>query len=143
MLTPKLSAVRREVLSEHSQNAEILSGWKDVANYLGKGVRTVQRYERELTLPIRRPQGKTFGAVMATKAELNAWLTTRPIRKAFQLRSATPGNATALDELRRHLKELRRLRRESAVLREEHHRAVALIRETALLFARDKTRREN
>ena len=24
----------------------IISGWKDIANYLGKGVRTVQRYER-------------------------------------------------------------------------------------------------
>ena len=30
---------------------EIFSGWKDIANYLGKGVRTIQRYERELGLP--------------------------------------------------------------------------------------------
>jgi hypothetical protein len=31
---------------------EILSGWKDIANHLGMGVRTVQRYERELGLPV-------------------------------------------------------------------------------------------
>jgi hypothetical protein len=36
---------------------EILSGWKDIANYLGKGVRTVQRYGREMGLPIHRPAG--------------------------------------------------------------------------------------
>ena len=33
---------------------EILTGWNEIANYLGMGVRTVQRYERELGLPIRR-----------------------------------------------------------------------------------------
>jgi len=36
---------------------EILSGWKEIACHLGRGVRTVQRYERELGLPIRRPLG--------------------------------------------------------------------------------------
>lgn len=40
---------------------EILSGWKEIANYLRKGVRTVQRYERELGLPIRRPFQETCG----------------------------------------------------------------------------------
>jgi hypothetical protein len=53
---------------------EIFSGWKEIANYFGKGVRTVQRYERELRLPVRRPAGKSHAAVIATKAELDAWV---------------------------------------------------------------------
>jgi hypothetical protein len=53
---------------------EILSGWKDIANYLGRGVRTVQRYELELGLPVHRPSGKSQGSVMATRAELDTWI---------------------------------------------------------------------
>jgi len=55
---------------------EILSGWKEIANYLGKGVRTVQRYEREMGLPIYRPAGKSSAAVVATRTELEEWATT-------------------------------------------------------------------
>ena len=58
---------------------EILSGWKEIANYLGKGVRTVQRYERELGLPVHRPAGKPAGSVIAAKAELDAWVKAGPV----------------------------------------------------------------
>src|SRR5215831_8512121 len=54
---------------------QILNGWKEVANFLGKGVRTVQRYERDLGLPIHRPAGKSRGLVIATRRELSAWVT--------------------------------------------------------------------
>ena len=57
---------------------QFLSGWKEIANYLGKGVRTVQRYERELHLPIRRPAGKSAAAVMATTAEIDDWVIGSP-----------------------------------------------------------------
>jgi len=57
---------------------EILSGWKEIANYLRKGVRTVQRYEREQGLPIHRPNGKSTGSVIATKAELDGWVKGAP-----------------------------------------------------------------
>ena len=56
----------------------IFSGWKEIANYFGKGVRTVQRYERELGLPIHRPNGKSAGSVIATKKELDDWLHASP-----------------------------------------------------------------
>jgi hypothetical protein len=39
--------------SAHYQTM-ILKGWKDIAKYLGCGVRTVQRWEK-LGLPVRRP----------------------------------------------------------------------------------------
>lgn len=57
---------------------EILSGWKDIAHYLGKGVRTVQRYERDMQLPARRPSGTRRGSVLATRADLDNWVATCP-----------------------------------------------------------------
>lgn len=65
----------------------ILSGWKDIANYLEKGVRTVQRYERDLGLPVRRPAGRARGSVLATRAELYAWATTD---RTTKLRTTLP-----------------------------------------------------
>jgi len=56
-------------------NTEMLNSWKEVAIYLGRGVRTVQRWEIDLGLPVRRPRGKPRSAVIAFKAELDSWLT--------------------------------------------------------------------
>ncbi len=56
----------------------VLSCWKDIAKYLGKGVRTVQRWEREFELPVRRPKGANRkSAVTAHPRDLDAWLTSR------------------------------------------------------------------
>jgi len=55
----------------NTQRLEIINGWKEIANYLGKGVRTVQRYERVLGLPVRRAARKSITSVIATKVELD------------------------------------------------------------------------
>ena len=56
----------------------VLSCWKDIARYLGKGVRTVQRWEREFELPVRRPKGANCkSAVVADPRDLDAWLASR------------------------------------------------------------------
>jgi len=96
---------------------EILNGWKAIASHLGKGVRTAQRYERELGLPIRRPAGKSQGSVLATKAELDGWITASPIRGAFRLTQGSLDFATPLSELKWQVRELHRLREESEELR--------------------------
>jgi hypothetical protein len=54
---------------------QYLSGWKDITRYLGRGVRTVQRYEGEMGLPIHRPAGRSRGTVIAAKTELDTWAT--------------------------------------------------------------------
>ena len=105
-----------------------VSGWKEIARYLGMGVRTVQRYEHKLRLPVRRPAGKLTGSVFAAKAELDAWITASPVRAAFQLPSPAVDNAALLNEFRRHIRELRRLREVSAGLREELHGSMELLR---------------
>jgi hypothetical protein len=66
---------------------EIFSGWKEIANYLRKGVRTVQRYERDLHLPIHRPSGESNGSVIAIKAELDSWVAAAPVRRDSILKS--------------------------------------------------------
>lgn len=68
-------------------DTKILSGWKSIAKHLQKGVRTVQRYERELQLPIRRYNGKT--SVMATTVDLDAWVSGAPT-KIPSIRNVTP-----------------------------------------------------
>jgi hypothetical protein len=48
-----------------------LDSWKEIAGYLKRGVRTVQRWERVRGLPVHR-LGRQ-GSVFAYKAELDAW----------------------------------------------------------------------
>jgi hypothetical protein len=55
-------------------DADVLNSWKEIAAYIGRGVRTVQRWEQDLGFPVRRPRGKHRSAVIAIKQEINAWL---------------------------------------------------------------------
>jgi Tol biopolymer transport system component len=52
---------------------ERLESWKEIAAYLKKGVRTVQRWERVEGLPVRRLGQDRTGFVFAYKSELDAW----------------------------------------------------------------------
>jgi len=58
----------------------ILNSWKEIAAYLGRGVRTVQRWENDLGMPVHRPKGKDRSAVLAIADELDAWLRQTPVR---------------------------------------------------------------
>lgn len=60
-----------------SQNTTVLTSWKDIARYMGKGVRTVQRWEMDFGLPVRRPQGSNKKAVLARPHDLDAWVALR------------------------------------------------------------------
>ncbi len=50
-----------------------LNGWKEIAAHLGKGVRTVQRWEKEFGLPVRRLGRSGSEIVFAFAEELDAW----------------------------------------------------------------------
>ena len=65
-------------------NSEVLNSWKEIAAYMGRGVRTVQRWEQELGLPVRRPRGKDRSAVIALKADLDQWLQRVPVHTIAQ-----------------------------------------------------------
>jgi Tol biopolymer transport system component len=66
-----------------------LDSWKEIAAYLGRGIRTVQRWEREEGLPVHRLAHEKRGSIYARREELAAWwesrrvtLLTRPSRDA-------------------------------------------------------------
>jgi hypothetical protein len=51
-----------------------LNSWKEIACYLGRGVRTVQRWENELQLPVHRIGSSERSPVFAFKTELDNWV---------------------------------------------------------------------
>jgi hypothetical protein len=55
----------------------ILTSWKEISEYLGKSVRTVQRWEREAGLPVRHAAAPAPQGVFAFSRELDAWARTR------------------------------------------------------------------
>jgi len=52
---------------------EILDSWKEISRYLRRDIRTCQRYERELELPVHRLEGSPRARVFAYRNELDAW----------------------------------------------------------------------
>lgn len=56
----------------------VLNGWKEIARYLDRGVRTVQRW-KYYGLPIHCPAGKSRSAIIALTEELDAWVSNTPV----------------------------------------------------------------
>jgi predicted DNA-binding transcriptional regulator AlpA len=116
---------------KNAEGTRFLSGWKEIASYLGKGVRTIQRYERELGFPVRRPAGKSHAAVIATRAEVDAWVAASPIREEFRLSARKPGSETiSLDDLRKKVVTMGLLRDEMIALRAELRTSVKNLAES-------------
>ncbi|MCU0248761.1 MAG: hypothetical protein MUE61_00995 [Vicinamibacterales bacterium] len=61
-----------------------LDGWKEIAAHLGRGVRTAQRWERELGLPVRRLGTGGAEVVYALTEDLDAWLLRQSRRPSAQ-----------------------------------------------------------
>lgn len=70
----------------------ILNGWKEIANHLGRGVRTIQRWE-SLGLPVRRPNRKDRSAVCAFSEEIDEWLRSAPSSGKAQVAQAPPAES--------------------------------------------------
>jgi hypothetical protein len=103
-----------------------LTSWKEIAQYMRCGVRTVQRYERESGLPIRRPTGKSRGSVMATRAEIDAWIVAAPIRETFKL-SRVMDSQTQTRQLESGVVAMRKLKEQMLALRIETRTAMNLL----------------
>ena len=59
-----------------------LNGWKEIATYLGRGVRTVQRWEKDVGLPVRRIGTGGGEVVYAQVEEIERWLDSAAARRA-------------------------------------------------------------
>jgi hypothetical protein len=73
-------------------SSDRLDSWKQIAVYLDRAVRTVQRWEKCEALPVRRHMHVKGGSVYAFKKEIDVWLADRGSR-AIHGRSQKPGNA--------------------------------------------------
>jgi hypothetical protein len=109
----------------------ILNSWKEIAAYLGRGVRTAQRWERELHLPVRRIGKGKRSPVYSTAAELNFWMSTvdsaRSPRLQPQRGSSLPRTGNPIEESRRLLSSVHSLAlaiAENSV--RQHHQAEIL-----------------
>jgi hypothetical protein len=93
--------------SDHSPQplSERLDSWKEIAAYLQRGARTVQRWEKTERLPVHRHMHDKLGSVYAYKAEIDAWSEQRrqrlqgdmpapPTRADPALPHVSPGNRT-------------------------------------------------
>ncbi len=78
----------------------ILGSWKEIAAYLGKGVRTVQRWERDLSLPVRRPIAHDKRIVIAVPLELDAWVRRQMPHEVMPSRGQAP---TRCQEIQRQV----------------------------------------
>jgi hypothetical protein len=57
-----------------SSNAQsVLNSWKEIANYTGRGIRTLQRWEHELAFPVHRISHNERGSVFAYRVEIDTW----------------------------------------------------------------------
>lgn len=56
-----------------NQPGERLESWKEIAAYLKRGVRTVQRWEQTEALPVYRHRHGKRGTVYAFRHEIDAW----------------------------------------------------------------------
>src|ERR1700760_3375886 len=57
--------------------ADRLDSWKEIAVFLKRDVRTVQRWEKKEGLPVYRHLHDKLGSIYAYRNELNEWFTTR------------------------------------------------------------------
>ena len=76
-----------------------LNGWKEIASFLGRGVRTVQRWEKTLGLPVHRIAYERGDIVFAFKAEIEAWQREASGRRAMA--EEKPGGPPATHPWRR------------------------------------------
>jgi len=90
-----------------------LTSWKDIAQYVGKGIRTVQRWERELGFPVRRTKPGEKGVVLAIPREIDSWVKSQQFSDTgrsdrTELLRSLAALQTEIGELRSENRELRR-----------------------------------
>jgi hypothetical protein len=96
-----------------------LNGWKEIGSYLGRVVRTAQRWET-LGMPVHRPATKKRTAVIAFPHELDSWL----VRNRPRLDLSEPTDtAASITDLAALTERLDRLQREATMLAREIERA--------------------
>ncbi len=77
-------------------NGDLLDGWKSISTFIGKSVKTIQRWERESDFPVHRVPGRQ--SVFAMRSEVNAWLKRQPKPEKYS-EDERPGKTGRFDAL--------------------------------------------
>jgi hypothetical protein len=96
---------------------KLLNSWKEIAAYLDRGVRTVQRWEHEFRLPVHRIGKGKRSPVYAVVTELNFWIATTGVLRPTQpklLLVKPPAERAAAQDPRRLLTNIQTLARNLA-----------------------------
>jgi TolB-like protein len=94
----KTSPVPATLPADSSESGHFDS-WKEIAAYLKRNVRTLQRWEKQESLPVHRHRHDRLGSVHAYKSELDAWRLCRqlpPQPHAVAGRQIEPGKIRLL-----------------------------------------------
>jgi hypothetical protein len=109
----------------------MLNSWKEIAAYMGRGVRTVQRWEMQLGLPIHRIGKGKRSPVYTTVGELKFWISTvgiaRPLRAELRLQPLGHGG-NPLEASRRLLSSVQTLAQSIAENSVRQHRQAEILR---------------
>ena len=80
----RLFGPQRDAVTYASQQArtlpERLDSWKEIASYLGREVRTAQRWEKQECLPVHRHFHQKTSSVYGFKTEIDEWRDNRSRR---------------------------------------------------------------
>ena len=127
-----------------TERPRLLNSWKEIAAYLDRGVRTVQRWEATMGLPVHRPKGRLHSSVFALAHEIDRWLLKTPSARL----DGDP--LTCAARLRDQFEASRLLRKQArelaAQLRDgvkEHHDAYARLRQTLAMATAARKPRAN
>lgn len=89
--------------------------WKEIAQYMGRGVRTVQRWEA-FGLPVHRPAGRERSAVFAIEHELDAWMQQTQTQLCRPPRSNGDADGALINRIQELENEVRGLREQIAAI---------------------------
>jgi hypothetical protein len=118
--------------------ANVLSSWKEIATYLSKGVRTVQRWEHQFGLPVSRPKKARKGVVLSSTDKLDRWLAANWAQQPGR-REASP-NTESPNVVAASIRDFRRLRQANRELVHDLTRAMERLRGESQALARAVSR---
>lgn len=102
---------------------QILGSWKEIAAYLGKGVRTVQRWEQQFGLPVSRPKKAAKGLVIASPERLDEWLETQWAERTQRSSRKNAADSVLANDVAASVRDFRRLRQMNRALADDVKRA--------------------
>ena len=68
---------------ENEMPQTVVRSWQNIANYIGRTPRTVQRWEHQFGMPVHRTQISGGRIVFAFARELDFWLRSTPSKRAW------------------------------------------------------------